>query len=74
MISQRTGTYLSNILDNRCKIENIYEKSVNVGLTDIRTELLIMILEERMNSLVRMRSQYLVFTNNLKYPRSASLL
>ena len=41
MISRRIGTYLSNILDNRYTIDNGYENSVNVGLTDIRTELLI---------------------------------
>ena len=41
MISRRIGTYLSNISDNRYTIENGYENSVNVGLTDVRTELLI---------------------------------
>ena len=41
MISRRIGTYLSIISDNRYTIENGYENSVNVGLTDIRTELLI---------------------------------
>ena len=66
--------YFNDILDNRYMIENRYEESVNVGLTDIRTELLFMIIEERMNTLVRTRRQCLVFTNNLKYPRSASLL
>ena len=33
--------YFNDILDNRYTIENGYENSVNVGLTDIRTELLI---------------------------------
>ena len=41
MISRMIGTYLSNISDNRYTIENGYENSVNVGLTDIRTEHLI---------------------------------
>ena len=41
MISRRIGTYLSTVLDNRHTNENGYENSVNVGLTDIRTELLI---------------------------------
>ena len=41
MISRMIGTYLSNISENRYTIENGYENSVNVGLTDIRTKLLI---------------------------------
>ena len=68
------GMYLSDSSDNRYTIENRYEESVNLGLTDIRTELSFTIIEERMNTLVRTRRQCLVFANNLKYPRFASLL
>ena len=41
MISQRFGTYLSIILGIRHTIESGYENLVNVGLRDIKTELLI---------------------------------
>ena len=51
MILRKIGNYLSIISDNRYVIENRYKESVYVGLMDIRSELLITIMVERISTL-----------------------
>ena len=44
MILLNIGNYLSMILDDRYVVENRWEKSVNIGRIDLRTELLITVI------------------------------